>query len=251
MAKSLFFLLAALCPGVAGAATYSISNSGSLSSGRFGETETTRVAASSLGVRSQLGEWDIGITLPYLSIESSSTSAVSVGGAIVSGLQSRRGRQSGYGDLNFRISRSLPIGAYAPVQARITANAKLPTGAQGMSTGKFDGGVAIEVSRSFGAVTPYLSAGYRSFGDTRFVRLRDGWATSAGVMATLGRVTLVASHETAQSVVTGPGSREFFGAATGPLAPGWAWTLFGSKGYSAGAPNLMVGTSLTRSFGSR
>jgi hypothetical protein len=250
MAKALILVLAALCPGTAGAASYSVSTSGSLSSGRYGETDATRVSASSIGVRTQFGNWEVGATLPYLSIDTGATGTLSVGGALVAGNELRRGRQSGYGDVTFRVSRQLPLGDSVPFQARLTAHTKAPTGARGLSTGKFDGGVAVEVSRSFGRVTPFASAGYRMFGNTRLVRLKDGWATSAGVMATFGRVTLIASHETAQTLVSGPGSRELFAAASGPLAPGWAWTLFGSKGYSAGAPNLMVGTALTRSFGS-
>ncbi len=248
MRKLVFLLLVASGSASASAANYTISSTGSLSSGRYGGTEETRVASSSIGVRTQIKDWEIGFTLPYLSIDSGATGALSIDGAIIGRGEGRGGRLSGYSDLTFKVSRQLPLGANAPVQARLTAHAKLPTGARALSTGKLDGGVALELSRSFGNVTPFASAGYRMFGDTRMVRLRDGWATSAGVMATFGKVTLIASHETSQSLVTGPGSREFFTAATGPLAPGWAWTLFGSKGYSAGSANAMVGTALTRSF---
>ncbi|HEX8442634.1 MAG TPA: hypothetical protein VF631_03190 [Allosphingosinicella sp.] len=251
MRKALLLILIASCPATAGAASYSISTSGSLSSGRFGGTDETRVASSTIGVRTQIKDWELGVTLPYLAIDSGASGALSIDGAIIGGAEIRRGRQSGYGDVTLRVSRQLPIGQDFPVQARLTAHAKLPTGARSLSTGKLDTGVGVELSRSFGNVTPYLSASYRTFGDMRMVRLRDGWATSAGVMASFGRVTLVASHESSQALVGGAGSRELFAAATGPLAPGWAWTLFGSKGYSAGAPNLMVGTSITRSFGSR
>lgn len=251
MRYALLPVLIAICPGAASAATYSISNSGSLSSGRYGGTEETRVASSAIGLRTQIKDWELGVTLPYLAVDSSGGGALSINGALVAGGASRLGRQSGYGDVSIRVARQLPLGENAPFQARMTAHAKLPTGARGLSTGKLDGGITMEVSRTFGAVTPYFSAGYRSFGDSRLVRLRDGWTTSAGLMATWGQVTFVASHESAQALTAGPGSREFFGAATGPLAPGWAWTLFGSKGYSAGAPNLMIGTSLTRSFESR
>jgi hypothetical protein len=251
MRKIPFLLAIALCPATGSAATYSISNSGSLSSGRYGGTEETRVASSAVGIRTQLKDWELGVTLPYLSIESSGTGALSIDGAIIGGGTARRGRQSGYGDISFRVSRPLPLGENFPVQARLTAHAKLPTGARALSTGKLDGGAGVELSRSFGTVTPYLSTTYRMYGDTRLVRLRDGWATSAGVMTAFGKVSVVASHESSQALVSGPGSREFFAAASGPLTPGWAWTLFGSKGYSAGAPNVMVGTSLTRSFGPR
>ena len=251
MRKSLILLLVATCPGAAAAATYSISNAGSLSSGRYGGTEQTRVAASSVSVRSTIKEWEFGIALPYLSIENASSTAVSVGGAIVGGGSAARRRQSGYGDLTFRVARSLPLAEDAPVQARLAGHVKMPTGARALSTGKLDGGLALELSRTMGRVTPYISTGYRMFGDSQMVRLRDGWATSAGIMMALGNVSLIASNETAQSLTGGSGSRELFFAAAGPLSTDWGWSLFGSKGYSAGSANLMIGTSITRSFAGR
>jgi hypothetical protein len=251
MRKSLILLLVAASPCAASAATYSVSNAGSLSSGRFGGTEQTSVAASSVSLRSQVGDWEFSAALPYLTIESSSSTALSLGGAVIAGGSAGRRRQSGYGDMTIRVARPIPLGADGKLQARVAAHVKMPTGARAMTTGKLDGGIAFELSRTIGPVTPYMSAGYRTFGDTRLVRLRDGWATSAGIMMTLGKVSLVASHESAQSVVAGPGSREFFAAAAGPLAPGWGWSVFGTKGYSSGSANLMIGTSLTRSFGAR
>jgi hypothetical protein len=251
MRTALFLILIASCPATAGAANYSVSTTGSLSSGRYGNTDETRVASSSIGVRTQIKDWELGVTLPYLTIDSGASGALSLNGAIIGRGDARRGRQSGYGDVTFRVSRALPLGDSFPVQARLTAHAKLPTGARSLSTGKLDSGVGVELTRTFGNVTPFVSANYRSYGDTRLVRLRDGWATSAGVMTNVGRVTVIASHESSQALVGGAGSRELFAAATGPLAPGWAWTLFGSKGYSTGAPNIMVGTSITRSFGAR
>ena len=251
MRTALFLILIGSCPATAGAANYTVSTSGSLSSGRYGGADETRVATSSVGVRTQLKDWELGVTLPYLTIDSGASGALSIDGAIIGRGDTSRGRQSGYGDVTFRVSRQLPLGDAFPVQARLSAHAKLPTGARALSTGKLDTGVGVELTRTFGTVTPFLSANYRSFGDTRLMRLRDGWATSAGVMANFGRVTLIASHESSQALVGGAGSRELFAAATGPLAPGWAWTLFGSKGYSTGAANMMVGTSITRSFSSR
>jgi hypothetical protein len=251
MRNSLLLLAAAALPAAAPAATYSVSNVGSLSSGRYGGTDQTRVETSSISLRSQVRDWEFGIVLPYLSIENQSSAALSLGGAVIgSGLGTRR-RQSGYGDMTLRLARQVPLGENASFQARIAGQIKLPTGARTMTTGKLDGGLTFELSRPMGRVTPFVSAGYRTFGDTRLLRLRDGWATSAGMMMTLGKVSLIASHETAQSPFAGPGSRELFAAASGPLAPGWGWSLFGTKGYSAGAPKMMIGTSLTRSFAAR
>ena len=236
-------------PGVATARDFSISSGASLSSGRYGGADETRVSSSSLSLRSDLAGWQLGVTLPYLTIENGGDeAAVAANGFVVQPGQGRK-RQSGYGDVQLRVERALPSSKLWPIETRIAANFKLPTGARRLSTGKVDTGVSVEFSRQFGRVTPYVSAGYRTFGDIGAFRLRDGWATSAGATVALRKVTFIASYERSNALVFGPAPREIFGVATGPLAPGLSWSVFGSKGLSAGSANLMVGTSITRSFG--
>ena len=90
-----------------------------------------------------------------------------------------------------------------------------------MSTRRFDGGIDVEVAKSLGAVSPFLTAGYRTYGDSRDLELKDGWALSAGSTLTFGKATLIGSYDWAQSATDGPASHELFGVAAGELSSKW------------------------------
>lgn len=245
MRHAVFFVLAAALPGLAHATDWSISNASSLSSGRYGGTDTTSVASSSLSVNRGLAGWQISATVPYLSIESGANAVLAQG--IVVDAQSGRKRQTGYGDVQFRIDRPISSNGRLPVDLRVAATLKAPTGARQFSTGKFDGSVSVEMSRRMGAVTPFLSSGYRIFGDRPELRLANGWSSSAGATYSRGKLTLIASYERSDAVYRGgPSPRDLFAVASYAVAPGLQWSVYGTKGLNAGSANLMVGTSLTR-----
>lgn len=250
MRKALTAILAATLPGIAVASDWSLGSS--MSSGRYGGTQATRVASSSIGLRSSLSGWNVSATLPYLRIRSSDDLVIA--GGVVASNQSgdRSGNRSGarpldgYGDLQLRVDRSIASVGRMPFDARITAQLKAPTGARSLSTGKADGGLGIELSRQLGKITPYVSAGYRIYGDSPGFRLKNGWSTSAGATFALGSMTLMASYERSHALYFGPAPRELFGLASYPVTPNWNWSVYGSKGLNAGSADLMVGTALTR-----
>lgn len=245
MRHALFFILTAAAPGAAGASDWSISNASSLSSGRYGGTDTTSVASSSLSLSRGIAGWQISATVPYLSIESGSNAVLANG--VVIDARSGRKRQNGYGDIQFRIDRAVSLGAWVPVDVRVAASLKAPTGTRRLSSGKTDGSVAVELSRAFGAITPYLSTGYRVFGDRPDQRLANGWTSSAGATYHRGPLTFIASYERSNAVFRGgPAPRDLFAVASYSVAPGLNWSVYGSKGLNAGSANLMVGTALTR-----
>jgi len=63
-------------------------------------------------------------------------------------------------------------------------------------------------------------------------------------------LTFIGSYDWSSSPIGLPGAEEMFAVASGPLAREWNWTLFGSKGFSEGAADLMFGIGLSRTFGS-
>lgn len=239
------FALAAALSGSADASDWSVSNASSLSSGRYGGTDKTSVATSSLSVNRGLAGWRISATVPYLSIESGSN-AVLANGVVVAAQAGRR-RQNGYGDVQLRVDRPVTLGGNLPVDMRVAAIFKAPTGARRFSTGKFDGSVSVEMSRRMGALTPFISSGYRMFGDRPGERLANGWTSSAGATYSRGPLTLIGSYERSDAVFRGgPAPRDLFAVASYAVAPGLQWSVYGTKGMNAGSANLMVGTSLTR-----
>lgn len=246
MFRLILAIIFASSPGVAAGQSYTVSTASSLSSGRYGGTEPTRVASTSLSLRSEVAGWQIGMTLPYVVIESAST-AVTPYAVVEQGGRKGKG-QRGHGDAQLSAGRAIGLPAWLPLEAKFAAHLKVPTGARGLSTGKLDGGVAIELSRQIGPVTPYVSAGYRFYGDRPSLRLQDGWATSTGASVARGKTLFLASYERSDRVLPGPAPRELFALASRSVAPGWNGSLYGSKGLNGGSADLMIGTALTWTF---
>lgn len=240
MRKALLVCLLAASPGAAFANDWSLGSS--MSSGRYGGAQATRVSSSSIGFRGAVGGWSLGATVPYLQVRNGDRLVVA-GGMVAPGSGGKR--SSGYGDVQLRIERSVAA-ERLPFNARVSAHLKAPTGNREFSTGKADGGVSVELSRAFGAVTPHVSAGYRIHGDMPGLRLKNGWSTAAGATVALGSLTLMASYERSHALTAGPAPRELFGLASYPVTPAWNWSVYGSKGLTAGSADLMIGTALTR-----
>lgn len=246
--RVLLGMLLVSASGGASAAQLSISSAGSHSSGRYGAEKPTSVTSSSVGATGRFGEWDVSATIPYLSIGVGGAE-LAVGGVVIQP-DGRRGRVSGFGDAYITVGRTLALGDEFPVEVAIEGQVKLPTGARKLSTGKVDAGLDIELSSQFGSVSPFLSAGYRIYGDSAELELENGWALSAGATITHGGLTFIGSYDWSASPIGVPEAKEVFAVATGPLAQNWSWTLFGSKGLSEGAADLMFGIGFSRKFGS-
>lgn len=223
-----------------------VSVGASYSTGKYGGTDPIRIGSTYLGLNTSVSSWRVDATLPYLIIGTGGV-AVDAGGLILPG----EGRQkiSGFGDLTLRASGPVTFGNNMPFDLRIALQSKVPTGEAGLSTGKLDGGIDVEVSTSIGPASPFLTAGYRTYGDSEDLELEDGWVLSAGSTLTLGKTTLIGSYDWAQSAVGGPASHELFGVAAGELSSNWGWAIFGSKGLSSGAADFSLGLGITRSFG--
>jgi len=242
MRQRLCIIVALATPATVAAQQVDVSVGGSYSSGRYGGPDRTELGTGYVGVGTSHNGWRVDATLPYLTLRSGGE-AVDIGGITLPGGQ----RTSGLGDLTLRASRSLS--SVAPFGLTLGAQVKVPTGDETLSTGKVDGRFDAELSRDIGRLSPFILAGYNTYGDSAFLELEDGWSFSAGTGATLGSTALIASYDWSQSSVGGPASHELSTVAAGPLAPGWTWTAFGSKGLSSGAPDFLFGAGITRSFG--
>ena len=241
-------LLAALLasPGVASAGTFSLNTSGSYSTGRYGGLARTQVSAISVSASKAVGHWELSASLPYVRV-SAGGDELTVGTIVVK-RNGEGGRLSGYGDALLSAGGPLPL-EMVPVDVSVQAQLKVPTGSRSLSSGKFDAGLDLELSKSFGAAAPFAMLGYRVYGDSDELDFKNGWAASAGTTLTVSSVTFIASYDWSQSPVGLPASHEIFAVATGPLAQNWKWSLYASKGLSNGAADRMIGMGLTRSIG--
>ncbi len=245
MRNHLLSALALVMPSSALAADLSLTTSASYSAGKYGGTERTQATVANLGASATFGEWTLSAALPYVNIDAGS-SEVTVGGIVV-GPKSAGSKIRGFGDITLSAGRSLAL-EWLPVDVTVQGQVKLPTGAKAISTGKLDGGLDIELAKSFGSVSPFVSAGYRFYGDSQELELENGWLLSAGATLTLGKVTFIGSYDWSQSPIGLTSAKEIFAVASGPFGHGWNWTVYGSKGLNEGAAARMVGFGLTRSF---
>lgn len=239
------FALLALGPSAASARDFSITSSASYSAGRYGGTESSRVASASLGAAVMLGNLELGVALPYLTVAAGSDE-LTISGVVIR--PEEKGRLSGFSDASVTAALPLPLGDDAPFDVSVQGELKLPTGSRRFSTGKVDGGIDVEVSRQIGAFAPFLSLGHRFYGDAEDLELSNGWAASAGTALTLSGLTFIASYDWSSSPIGLPDAQEVFAVVSGPAGRGWNWTLYGSKGLSAGSADLMLGLGITRSF---
>jgi hypothetical protein len=159
--------------------------------------------------------------------------------------------RTGWGDLTLSASYTVPSMILGGYEARLTGIAKVPTSParQRLGTGEADFGMSLDVSRHFGAWTPFVTAGYMYRGEPLGFTIYDTTSVSAGTSLEL-RSDLVAT------------ASYDFDSADSPLVPAGhslsaslSWihdshlTLTGytTVGLSAGSPD--VGAGLLLSYG--
>jgi len=231
----------------AAATDLTIGTSGSFSKGRYGGSEATKIRATTTSASATIRGWELSASLPYLQVDSGLKSEeLSVGGVLIT--PERSGKIRGFGDISLSAGRPLPLGGSFPLQVRMQGQLKLPTGRSSLSSGKFDGGLDVQVSRPFGPVEPYLSVGRRFYGDPHDLELKDAWTGSAGFTLSRRRFTILASFEWGQSPIGLANAKDLFLVGSVPFGPHWNATLFGSKGLSSGSADRMLGLGITRRF---
>jgi hypothetical protein len=221
------------------------------SSGDYGGPDKTRILVAPLSFRLSKGSFRVSATLPYLRLEGP---ANIVGGGesgpIVidpTGLGPQRRRQ-GLGDLSLGVDYLVPAKALGGLELKLGARVKLPTSDpdDGLSTGKTDLALVADLSKPMGAVSPFVTLGYRMPGDPRGFDLRNTLAVSAGSSLTLGKLVAIGSYDYAgASSPLSFASHSLFTALARPLSKRATLIGYGNVGLSRGAADYGVGLLLT------
>jgi hypothetical protein len=153
--------------------------------------------------------------------------------------------RTGWGDLTLSASYTIPSMILSGFELRLTGIAKLPTAParRRLSTGKADFGMSVDLSRQFGAWTPFLTAGYISRGEPAGFKLYDTTSVSAGSSFEISsNLVAVASYDfdSADTPLV-PAGHELFGSLSWIRDDRWTLTGYGTAGLSAGSPALGVG----------
>lgn len=218
------------------------------SKGDYGTGSDTEIIVVPVTARYKTGDIRLSASLPWLHIKgASSIVGGGDGGPIIIDPNAPRTSRGGIGDLTLGANwapREEQLGFGFDLGARV----KIPTASstKGLGTGKVDVSVSAELSKTFGPVTPFVSAGYRFPGDPDGVDLRNAFFGSVGITVVAGKTVLIASYDyrKATSPLSEDGE-EIFGALSTPVTDRMNFTFYGSGGLSDGAPDFGVGAMLT------
>lgn len=154
------------------------------SRGDFEGSERTEISYVPLTLKYQRGDWIAGLTVPYLRIKGPGDVVRGADGNLVIGSDAAgRTTESGLGDIVAALSYTFfPERSSLPI-LELTGRIKLPTADEdeGLGTGEVDYTVQADVSKRFGAFSPFATLGYRVLGDPSDLDLEDGFLASLGV----------------------------------------------------------------------
>ncbi|WP_313808672.1 transporter [Sphingobium sp.] len=217
------------------------------SSGDYGTGSDTHIFVVPMSLRYRTGQLRFTATLPWLRINGSSAIVGGGSGGVIIDPDAPRTTRSGLGDLTLGVGYQIPEEQFG-FGLDLSARVKLPTASRSraLGTGKTDVTVAAEISKSFGAITPFANLGYRMPGDPSGFNLHNGWTASGGASMMLGKSALIASYDYREATSDlARDSRELFGAFSTPVVKKLTFTLYGTAGLSKGAADYGVGSMIS------
>jgi hypothetical protein len=148
-------------------------------------------------------------------------------------------------------SYTIPAMILSGFEMRLSGIVKVPTAParRRLSTGEADVGMSVDVSRQFGAWTPFLTVGYMHRGEPAGFTLYDTTSVSAGSSYEISsNLAAVVSYDfdSADSPLV-PGGHELAGSLSWIRDDRWTLTGYGTVGLSAGSPD--VGAGILISYG--
>lgn len=218
------------------------------SRGDFGAADATETLSTPFSARADVGDFRFSIGASWLQI--TGPGGVVADGVIVDGDAAGEIEQnSGFGDLTLGVNYNVPSELTGDWIVQLQGRLKVPTADedQGLGTGELDGGVAVDLAYDLGRFTPFTTVGFRWRGDPEGADLNNTFNVSVGGSYSLGSgYAVLASYDFREATTdTAEESQEVFGAITGPLSDQLRWTLYGSAGFTDGAPDGGVGFQLT------
>ncbi len=221
------------------------------SEGDFGAALDTTTLSVPVSARVDVGDFRFSVSTSWLQIEGPG-GVVGDGVIIGDGPTGLLETNNGIGDVTLGVNYNIPTANTGKFIIQLQGRLKIPAAstADGLGTGEFDGGGAVDVAYDLGKFTPFVTVGYRLRGDPEGADLNNTFSVSAGASYNLGGgYALLGSYDFREATTdTAEESQEVFGAVTGKFNDNIRWTLYGSIGFTDGAPDQGAGVQLTFRF---
>jgi len=237
---------------------YSEGDFGTTSVDADGNTLDTTTLSVPVSARVDVGDFRFSVTGSWVQIEG--PGGVLPGGVIVDGegadvpdapAISELETNDGFGDLTLGVNYNVPASFTGDFLVQLQGRLKLPTASNpALTTNEVDGGIAVDIAYPIGDFTPFVTTGFRWRGDPEGADLNNTFNVSVGGSYNLpGGIAVVASYDFREETVdTAEESQEIFGAVAGKFNDNLRWTLYGSVGFTDGAPDQGAGVQLIASF---
>ncbi|MEO9968554.1 MAG: hypothetical protein ABJG15_01785 [Hyphomonadaceae bacterium] len=221
------------------------------SQGDFGADLDTTTLSVPVSARVDVGDFRFSVSTSWLQIEGPG-GVVADGVVIGDGPTGLLETNNGIGDVTLGVNYNIPTENTGKFIIQLQGRLKLPVAstADSLGTGEFDGGGAVDIAYDLGKLTPFVTVGYRLRGDPEGADLNNTFSVSAGASYNLGGgYALLGSYDFRERTTdTSENSNEVFGAVTGKFNDTIRWTLYGSVGFTDGAPDQGAGAQLTFRF---
>lgn len=246
---------AAACP--ATAADVSLTPAVSQTSGRYGSDTVTSITTTSLTGALDTDDWTFKLTIPYLIVRGDAGVVPGLGsvGQGQGGFGRRRENNStvsGLGDVTATAIYTAYENEAGDLSIDLTGKVKFGTASRdlGLGTGANDYTAAIDLYKSYAALTVLGGMGYTVVGNAPDLALNNVYSVTIGASYKTGtatRVGLMYDGRQAYSATSGELSEATLylrhkGSAS------WRSQVFVLKGFAAGSPDWGLGASLTRQF---
>ena len=247
-------VLASLLGGspVSNADTLTFSSTTDYSTGRYGEPQVTEDTYEAISGKYEFGDTMLKLTVPFLYVVGPAN-VVPDFGSVTNSATMRRTARSGLGDIVTTVDENVSPDEWTDTDIDIIGKVKFGTASfsKGLGTGENDYYAQIEWTQQFPfGLSSVVDGGRRFVESSAETGLHDVWYGSAGLMWQTDRVTELSIWlDMRQSAAPSSGEAvEATVQVSRTFAPGWKATLYGSKGFAPGSPDLCAGLILARAF---
>ncbi len=223
--------------------------------GNYGNPDKTKMTYIPVSFRYAYEGWSFRISSGYISIIGEDNIIPGTGIANLTDIDrndSALGNDSGMGDIFISGSYSFESLQIDNFFVDITTQAKIPVGSvdKGLSTGKVDLSLQLDMARYMGDFLPFVTLGYRYIGKTERYNLQNTWFVSGGLAYYLNDHTSVGlSYDLRRSAtIDFANLQELQAFVDYQISGNWGIYIYAIKGLSDSSPDGGAGFQLRYNY---
>lgn len=218
------------------------------SEGTYGSTSTTAIDYSFVSMKyvDPKSDWRIKLTVPWLTISGDGALVDGSGNVISTGGSGTTTEVSGLGDVVLGITYQFPTAGNSMFDGTLKIKAPTADPDMGLGTGKTDYIYQLDYAYGGQCFMPFITAGYKQFGQPDGYTLEPVWFGSAGAQFTLGPAASMGVSWNYQepSTIGGVEKRDTMGYLNFKLGKQWSAMVYAVKGETESSVDDEAGITL-------